>query len=124
MRELEKITMNGVRYIVWDETQGVCPQKNGVALLLSARDGVGADALLVLPKNRPLAVRAYGKDGSAIDVNQSARRVASLAIENLALLAAGKKIAVEETVYRIEVRLTDCFCHRLFAADKTARIAG
>ena len=124
MRELEEITLDGVRYIVWDEMRGVCPQKSGIALLLSARDGIGADALLVLPKNRPLAVRTYGKNGAAISVDQRALRVASLAIENLALLAAGKEISADETVDRVEVRLTDCFCARLFSADKSARIAG
>lgn len=124
MRELEKITMDGVRYIVWDEARGICPQKNGIALLLSARDGVGADALLVLPKNRPLAFRAYAKNGTAIAVDKNARRAASLALENLALLAAGKKISSEEAVDRVEVRLTDFYCSRLFEADKEARIAG
>ena len=124
MRELEKITVNGVRYIVWDETRGISPQKNGITLLLSARDGIGADALLVLPVNRPLAIRAYGKDGGEITADQSARRAASLAIRNLALLAAGKEIVTDETVDRVEVRLTECFCARLFAADKAARIAG
>ena len=118
MRELEKITLDGVRYIVWDELQGESPRKNGVALLLSTRNGVGADTLLVLPKNRPLALRAYANDGSEIAVDNGARRAASIALENLAPLAN------KEAIDRVEVRLTDSFCARLFAADKTARIAG
>ncbi|MBR1759653.1 MAG: hypothetical protein IJ812_00955 [Schwartzia sp.] len=124
MRELEKITLNGVRYIVWDEARGRAPRRNGIALLLSAHDGVGADVLLVLPKGRPLALRACAGDGSEIAVDDGARRAASLALRNLALLAAGKEIVAEETADRVEVRLTDCFCTRLFAADKRARIAG
>ena len=118
MRELEKITLDSVRYIIWDELQGESPRKNGVALLLSARNGVGADTLLVLPKNRPLALRAYANDGSEIAVDNGARRAASIALENLAPLAN------KEAIDRVEVRLTDSFCARLFAADKTARIAG
>lgn len=123
MRELEKITLNGVRYIVWDELRGTCPQAEGIALLLSSRNGVGADALLVIPHHRPLAIRAYAKDGHEIDVDENARNAASLALENLTMLSAGGKNG-ERTVDRIEVRLTDSFCRRLFHTGKSARIAG
>ena len=125
MRELEKITLNGVRYIVWDELRGTCPQADGIALLLSARNGVGADALLVIPENRPLAVRAYAKDGHEIDVDENARSAASLALEKLTMLSAGAKNSESASaVDRIEVRLTDAFCRRLFHDGKSARIAG
>ncbi len=123
MRELEKITLNGVRYIVWDELRGTCPQAEGIALLLSSRNGVGADALLVIPHHRPLAIRAYAKDGHEIDVDENARNAASLALEDLTMLSAGGKNG-ERTVDRIEVRLTDSFCRRLFHTGKSARIAG
>ncbi len=123
MRELEKITLNGVRYIVWDELRGTCPQAEGITLLLSSRNGVGADALLVIPHHRPLAIRAYAKDGHEIDVDENARNAASLALEDLTMLSAGGKNG-ERTVDRIEVRLTDSFCRRLFHTGKSARIAG
>ena len=123
MRELEKITLNGVRYIVWDELRGTGPQAEGIALLLSSRNGVGADALLVIPHHRPLAIRAYAKDGHEIDVDENARNAASLALEDLTMLSAGGKNG-ERTVGRIEVRLTDSFCRRLFHTGKSARIAG
>ena len=123
MRELGKITLNGVRYIVWDELRGTCPQAEGIALLLSSRNGVGADALLVIPHHRPLAIRAYAKDGHEIDVDENARNAASLALEDLTMLSAGGKNG-ERTVDRIEVRLTDSFCRRLFHTGKSARIAG
>lgn len=123
MRELEKITLNGVRYIVWDELRGTCPQAEGIALLLSSRNGVGANALLVIPHHRPLAIRAYAKDGHEIDVDENARNAASLALEDLTMLSAGGKNG-ERTVDRIEVRLTDSFCRRLFHTGKSARIAG
>lgn len=123
MRELEKITLNGVRYIVWDELRGTCPQAEGIALLLSSRNGVGADALLVIPHHRPLAIHAYAKDGHEIDVDENARNAASLALEDLTMLSAGGKNG-ERTVDRIEVRLTDSFCRRLFHTGKSARIAG
>lgn len=123
MRELEKITLNGVRYIVWDELRGTCPQAEGIALLLSSRNGVGADALLVIPHHRPLAIRAYAKDGHEIDVDENARNAASLALEDLTMLSAGGKNG-ERTVDRIEVRLTDSFYRRLFHTGKSARIAG
>lgn len=123
MRELEKITLNGVRYIVWDELRGTCPQAEGIALLLSSRNGVGADALLVIPPHRPLAIRAYAKDGHEIDVDENARNASSLALEDLTMLSAGGKNG-ERTVDRIEVRLTDSFCRRLFHTGKSARIAG
>ena len=57
MRELEKIMISGVRYMIWDESRGICPDASGIKLLLSALDGVGADILLVLPKNRFLSAK-------------------------------------------------------------------
>ena len=124
MRELEKITLDGVRYIVWDELQGISPEKCGIELLLSARNGVGADVLLVLPKNRPLAVRAYTKDGSEVSVDNNARYVAAFVIEKLTMLTSGAKAATfEATLDRVEVRLTDSFCARLFPSENRARIA-
>ena len=124
MRELVKITLDGVRYIIWDEQRGISPEKSGIALLLSARNGVGADMLLVLPKDRPLAVRAYAKDGSEIAVDNSARRVAALVLEKKTMLTSGAEAAkFEATLDCIEVRLTDSFCTRLFPSEKRARIA-
>ncbi len=121
MRELEKIMVNGVRYIVWDELRGICPQSDGISLLLSARDGVGADALLVIPQNRPLAVRVYAKDGHEIAVDENARHAAALAVDNRTML---KSNDIACTVDRVEVRLTDSFCRRLFRSVDKARIAG
>ena len=124
MRELEKITLDGVRYIVWDELRGISPQKSGITLLLSDRSGVGADVLLVLPENRPLAVRAYGKDGSEVAVDAGARRVASFVLEKLTMLTSGTEAAAfEATLDRVEVRLTDSFCTRLFPSENRTRIA-
>lgn len=124
MRELEKITLDGVRYIVWDELRGISPQKSGISLLLSDRNGVGADVLLVLPENRPLAVRAYGKDGSEVAVDDGARRAASFVLEKLTMLTSGTEAAAfEATLDRVEVRLTDSFCTRLFPSENRARIA-
>lgn len=124
MRELEKITVEGVRYLVWDEALGISPRQSGIALLLSDSDGVGADALLVLPKHRPLALRAYGKDGGLMEVDENAHRAASLAMETFAMLAAGENIVADGGIDRAEVRLTDSFCTRLFSTEKRARIAG
>ena len=124
MRELGKITLDGVRYIVWDEMRGSSPKKSGIALLLSDRNGVGADVLLVLPKNRPLAVRAYGKDGSEVAVDDSACRAASLVLEKLTLLTSGAEAEMfEAALDRVEVRLTDSFCARLFPSESRTRIA-
>ena len=124
MRGLEKITLEGVRYIVWDELQGISPQKNGIAILLSDRNGVGADVLLVLPKNRPLAVRAYGKDGSEMVVDEGARRAASVVLEKLTMLRSSAEAATfDATLDRVEVRLTDSFCARLFPSENRVRIA-
>ena len=124
MRELEKITLDGVRYIVWDELRGTSPEKSGISLLLSARNGVGADVLLVLPKDRPLAVRAYAHDGSEVVVDNNARRVAAFVLERLTLLTSGMEAATfEATPDRVEVRLTDSFCARLFPSENRTRIA-
>lgn len=124
MRELEKITLDGVRYIVWDELRGISPKKNGMTLLLSDRNGVGADVLLVLPKDRPLAVRAYAKDGSEVSIDECARRAASIVLEKLTMLTSGAEaISFEAALDRVEVRLTDSFCARLFSSEKRARIA-
>ena len=124
MKELEKITLDDIRYIVWDESQGIRPKKSGIALLLSDHNGVGADVLLVLPKNRPLAVRAYAKDGSEIVMDAGARRAASFAIQKLTMLTAGMEASASDaSLNRIEVRLTDAFCSRLFPSENHARIA-
>ena len=124
MRELKKITLDGVRYIVWDELRGISPQKSGMTLLLSDRNGVGADILLVLPKNRPLAVRAYGKDGSEVAVDEGARLVASFVLEKMTMLMSGTEAAeFEATLDCVEVRLTDSFNARLFPSESRTRIA-
>ena len=124
MRELEKITLEGVRYIVWDELRGASPEKNGIALLLSDRNGVGADVFLVLPKNRPLVVRAYAKDGSAIAVDDGVRRAAAFVLEKLTILKSGAEaVNAEVALDRVEVRLTDTFFARLFPSETSARIA-
>ena len=124
MRELKKITLDGVRYIVWDELRGISPQKSGMTLLLSNRNGVGADILLVLPKNRPLAVRAYEKDGSEVAVDEGARLVASFVLEKMTMLTSGTEAAeFEAALDSVEVRLTDSFRARLFPSENRARIA-
>lgn len=124
MRQLKKITLDGVRYIVWDELRGISPQKSGMTLLLSDRNGVGADILLVLPKNRPLAVRAYGKDGSEVAVDEGARLVASFVLEKMTMLTCGTEAAeFEAALDSVEVRLTDSFRARLFPSENSARIA-
>ena len=124
MRELKKITLDGVRYIVWDELRGISPQKSGIMLLLSDRNGVGADILLVLPKNRPLAVRAYGKDGYEVAVDEGARLVASFVLEKMTMLTSGTEAAeFEAALDSVEVRLTDSFRARLFPSENRARIA-
>ena len=124
MRELEKITLDGVRYIVWDELRGISPEKKGIALLLSARNGVGADMLLVLPKKRPLAVRAYEKDGFEVAVDNNARRAAAFVLEKLTMLTTEAEAKTYGTAMdRVEVRLTDSFCARLFPSENRTRIA-
>ena len=124
MRELKKITLDGVRYIVWDELRGISPQKSGMTLLLSDRNGVGADILLVLPKKRPLAVRAYGKDGYEVAVDEGARLVASFVLEKMTMLTSGTEAAeFEAALDSVEVRLTDSFRARLFPSENSARIA-
>lgn len=124
MRELAKITLDGVRYIIWDELRGMSPKRNGMSLLLSDRDGVGADVLLVLPGERPLAVRAYGKDGAETALDAGARRAVAFALENLALPLPGSEDEMRESEQdRVEVRLTDSFCARLFRSEEQARIA-
>ena len=124
MRGLEKITLDGVRYIVWDELRGISPEKSGITLLLSDRNGVGADVLLVLPKNRPLAVRAYGKDGSEVVVDEGARLAVSIVLGKLTMLRSGAEAATfDATLDRVEVRLTDSFCARLFPSENRVRIA-
>ncbi len=125
MRELEKIVLEGVRYIIWDERHGKSPLKSGMALLLSDRDGIGADVLIVLPKNRPLSFSAYNKNGQTIDMDNNARRAVSLTLQKTEALSVGTQIAAEgENIDRIEVRLTDSFCGRLFNSEKKSRIAG
>ncbi len=124
MRELVKITLDGVRYIVWDELRGASPEKSGMKLLLSDRNGVGADVLLVLPQGRPLAVRSYAKDGSETVVDECARRAASIVIEKLTMLTSGAAdLTFEVSPDCVEVRLTDSFCARLFPSEQRARIA-
>lgn len=125
MRELAKITIDGVRYIVWDELRGKRPGRAGIALLLSMRDGVGADALLVVPENKPLALRAYDSDGNEIPVGSAARRAASLALGSRGALGPKVQSGVaDERIERVEVRLTDYFCARLFDAESRSRMAG
>ena len=95
-----------------------------MTLLLSDRNGVGADILLVLPKNRPLAVRAYGKDGSEVAVDEGARLVASFVLEKMTMLTCGTEAAeFEAALDSVEVRLTDSFRARLFPSENSARIA-
>ena len=150
MRELEKITINGVRYIIWDEARGGCPDASGIRLLLSARDGVGADILLALPKdhpladcayasdgigadillalpkNHPLAVCAYASDGHKTSVSDDARHAVSISLEKSAApISEAKFFHIKKPVDYVEVRLTDSFCARLFAtAGRNSRLAG
>ena len=126
MRELEKITINGVRYLIWNEALGSRPDASGMQLLLSARDGVGADILLVLPKNHPLAVCAYANDGHKISVGEEARRAVSIFLQkSTAPLSKAQIFPAKTSVDYIEVRLTDSFCARLFdTAGRKSRIAG
>ncbi len=126
MRELEKITINGVRYIIWDEARGGCPDASGIRLLLSARDGVGADTLLALPKDHPLAVCAYASDGHKTSVSDDARHAVSISLEKSAApISEAKFFHIEKPVDYVEVRLTDSFCARLFAtAGRNSRLAG
>ena len=126
MRELEKITINGVRYIIWDEARGGCPDASGIRLLLSARDGVGADILLTLPKDHPLAVCAYANDGHKTSVSDDARHAVSISLEKTAApISEAKFFHIEKPVDYVEVRLTDSFCARLFAtAGRKSRLAG
>lgn len=126
MRELEKITINGVRYIIWDEARGGCPDASGISLLLSARDGIGADILLVLPKDRPLAVCAYASDGHKTSVGGGARHAVSISLKKSASpISEAKFFPIEKPVDYVEVRLTDSFCARLFATEgRKSRLAG
>lgn len=125
MRELEKITINGVRYIVWNEAHGICPEISGIKLLLSARDGVGADVLLVLPNDQPLAIRAFTKDGHEIPVSDEARRIASITLKKSAApFSKTDFFQIKSLIDYVEVRLTDSFCTRLFDMERKTRLAG
>ena len=126
MRELEKISISGVRYMIWDESRGICPDASGIKLLLSARDGVGADILLVLPKNRPLAVCAYANDGHKISVGEEALRAVSISLKRSTVpISETHLFPIENSVDYVEVRLTDSFFARLFdTAGRKSRLAG
>lgn len=126
MRKIEKITINGIRYIIWDETRGGCPNASGIRLLLSARDGVGADILLVLPNNHALGVCAFANDGHETSVSLDAHRAVSISLEKSAApISETKFFHCKNPVDYVEVRLTDSFCTRLFeTSGRKSRLAG
>lgn len=126
MRELKKITINSVRFIIWDEARGGCPDASGIRLLLSARDGVGADELLVLPKSRPLAICAYTKDGLKTCVSDEALHAVSISFSKSASPIPETNILQNDNqIDYVEVRLTNSFCERLFETTGTkSRLAG
>ncbi len=118
MYPIEKITVHGVRYIVWDEAVGQSPRGGGVSLLLSAREGVGGDILVVLPARRPRALLAFAPDGRPLPVDAALMRAAALAGR---ASNDGARLRLPD---RVEVRLTDAFARRLLRAAVRARRAG
>ena len=85
-----------------------------------------ADILLVLPKNRPLAVCAYANDGHKISVGEEALRAVSISLKrSTAPISETHLFPIENSVDYVEVRLTDSFFARLFdTAGRKSRLAG
>ncbi len=126
MHKIEKITIDGIRYMIWDEACGICPDAPGIRLLLSDYDGIGADELLVLPKNHPLVICAYTKDGQKTSVSDEARHAVSVSLRKSASpISETNCFHPENSFDYVEVRLTDCFCARLLeSSGKKSRLAG
>lgn len=124
MYRLDKFILHNVRYLVWLGSAAEMPVGEGVALLLSGKEGVGADRLVVTAPGHPWGIRCFGANGEACAVDVSARYVAALATERVgdgagyAIAGAGAPLEYSE------VRLTEAFFHRLMKHGCTANIAG
>ena len=115
---LDKFIIHGVRYLVWPGSAAKVPAAEGVVLLLSGREGVGADRLVVMVPGYPGGVCCFGTDGALCAVEASDRYVATL--------ANGRRDEVlDDTSFEYsEVRLTEAFFHRLMKHGRMAKIAG
>ena len=115
---LDKFIIHGVRYLVWPESAAKVPAAEGVVLLLSGREGVGADRLVVMAPGYPGGVRCFGTDGAVCAVEASDRYVAALANGRC------DEVLDDTSFAYSEVRLTEAFFHRLMKHGRMAKIAG
>lgn len=124
MYRLDKFILDGVRYLVWSSAADKLPEPLGVACLLSDREGVGADRLVVPAAGHPWGICCFGADGEACAVEASDRRVAALVG---AQEAKGRGVAMTEADASLEyseVRLTEAFFRRLMKSGCAVTIAG
>lgn len=123
MHRLDQVIIHGVRYLVWDGAEAALPKAEGVALLLSGREGVGADRLVVKAQGHPWAVRAFGADGAARAVEAADRDAAALAARRTQA-AEGTAVPEDTTFAYSEVRLTEAFFHRLMGQCRRDSMVG
>ena len=124
MYRLDKFILDEVRYLVWASAADKLPEAAGVACLLSDREGVGADRLVVLAVERPWGICCFGADGEARAVEASDRRVAGIVG---AREEKGRGSAMTEAGASFEyseVRLTEAFFRRLMKSGCAMTIAG
>lgn len=124
MYRLDKFILDGVRYLVWSSAAENLPEAAGVACLLSDREGVGADRLVVLAAGHPWGICCFGADGEACAVEPSDRRVAGFVC---AREAKGRGVALTEADASLEyseVRLTEAFFRRLMKSGCAVTVAG
>lgn len=123
MHRLDQVIVHEMRYLVWDGAEAALPKAEGVALLLSGREGVGADRLVVAVPGHPWAVRVFGADGAARAVEAADRDAAALAAWRT---QAAKGTAVPEDMpfAYSEVRLTEAFFQRLMGQCRRDSMVG
>ncbi len=111
MLVIDKFVIDGVRYMVWNDTFTM-PTRDGIAMLLSSRDGVGADYIL---SGEGADVRCCDATGAAVEADSTARVIAAH-VESCASVMPG--------IEHIEVRLTDGYASRIMNAGASVRVAG
>ncbi|MBQ9364568.1 MAG: hypothetical protein IJT82_02225 [Schwartzia sp.] len=112
MRVIGKYIVDGVRYMVWDEAESMTPGARGIAMLLSSRDGVGADYLISVSASGDIT--AYDRNGEMRETDSVMRMVA--------LHGSGSAISGVRIDY-VEVRLTDSFARKIEDASESMRVA-
>lgn len=124
MYRLDKFIFHEVRYLVWRGLAAEILEAEGVALLLSGQEGVGADRLVVLEPGYSWGIRCFGADGAVCAVDVLDRYVAGLASDRNGEGVGSHDAGAGAPLEYSEVRLTEAFFRRLMKRSCAAKIAG